>query len=103
MYKIVNLTCILPSKLVLICLFLSNIHPYLTRIRLDYDLQLPRVKSIRMNYRYPFTKTWDELPPEIKDRPNLRSFKKALTRNFIDTYYTYLLNIVRKRENVSFG
>ena len=62
------------------------VHPYPTRNRLDYNLQLPRVESIRMNYRYQFTKTWNELPPEIKDKPTLRTFKRALTAIIIDTY-----------------
>ena len=27
-----------------------------------------------------------KVPPEIKDRPTLRTFKRALKGNFIDTY-----------------
>ena len=84
MYKILNLN-MYPSLKASLNLSVP-VHPYPTRNRLDYNLQFPRVESIRMNYRYQFIKTWNELPPEIKDKPTLLSFKRALTANFIDTY-----------------
>ena len=43
------------------------VHSYPTRNRPDFNLQLPHVESIRMNNRHQFTKTWNELSPEIKD------------------------------------
>ena len=61
-------------------------HPYQTRNRQEFNPVFPRVESIRMSYKYQFVKLWNELSPELKSKPTLRSFKTALIRSFIDGY-----------------
>ena len=61
-------------------------HPYQTRNRHEFNLVFSRVESIRMSYKYQFVKVWNELSPDLKCKPTLRSFETALTQSFIDGY-----------------
>jgi len=61
-------------------------HNYLTRNRNAFILPFPRVESIRINYKYQFINTWNDLPDGLKNLNSLSSFKRKLKNFLIDSY-----------------
>ena len=61
-------------------------HVYDTRSRNNLVLPLPRVETIRINYKYQANHIWNEIPVPIKSLNSLGLFKKFLTDFFSNKY-----------------
>ena len=61
-------------------------HRYPTRHQNDPIVPLPRVASVRINFKYQCTQIWREIPAQIKSISGLKAFKKALMAFFLEQY-----------------
>ncbi len=65
----------------------NNPNPHQTR---NHPIYLPRTRSsqTQTHIKYHGAKTFNSLPPDIKSKPSLQSFKKAVKKNILATYTT---------------
>ena len=61
-------------------------HQYETRSRNLLVLPFPRVETIRLNYKYQFTKIWNSVPGHITNLSSIGRFKKALFDYYLSLY-----------------
>ena len=61
-------------------------HSYSTRNRNLYNVPFPRINAIRRNFHYQFINAWNDVPMEIKSARTVKSFRKQLTKYYLDMY-----------------
>ena len=59
---------------------------YSTRRSGTYVVPFPRVECIKINYKYQFICSWNNLPEELKNTTTLSVFKKKMTEYLIADY-----------------
>ena len=61
-------------------------HPQNTRNRHQLITPYPRVATVRCSFKFQIIDIWNRVPENLKSIPSRKSFKKSLTRHFLDLY-----------------
>ena len=61
-------------------------HPQNTRNRHQLITPYPRVETVRCSFKFQIIDIWNRVPENLKSIPSRKSFKKSLTRHFLDLY-----------------
>ena len=66
--------------------FPNHDHGTRSMLREELVVPFPRVEAIRINYGYQFINIWNSIPLHLKSVTNLKSFKKSLSKYYINMY-----------------
>ena len=61
-------------------------HDYFTRTYDNPIVPLPRVTSLRINFKYQCSKIRNDIPKSIKKEITLQRFKRSLINHFLEQY-----------------
>ena len=86
MYRILNHGELQKLKEQLCLQYTEHGHATRSRQREYLVVPFPRVEAIRINFGYQFVNIWNSIPSHLKSSPNLKTFKKHLSKHYIDTY-----------------